>query len=77
MLIINMTKIRFSDYVKPAILTPTKRELRKGSAMKNGKNQVMTCGACAIIVGESGQTTTSIDSLVNGVKRFTSKLSRR
>ena len=45
--------------------------------MKNGKNQVMSCGACAIIVGESGQTTTSIDSLVNGVKRFTSKFSRR
>ena len=45
--------------------------------MKNGKNQVMSCGACAIIVGESGQTTTSIDSLVNGVKRFKSKLSRR
>ena len=45
--------------------------------MKKTNNQVMTCGACGIIVSESGQTSTSIDSLVNGVKRLTSKLGRR
>ena len=45
--------------------------------MKSGKNQVMTCGACAVIVDESGQTVTSIDSLVNGMKRLASRFGRR
>ena len=45
--------------------------------MSTKKTQVMTCGACAVIVNEGGQTTTSIDTLVNGVKHLASKFSRR
>ena len=45
--------------------------------MSTKKTQVMTCGACAVIVNENGQATTSIDALVNGVKHLASKFSRR
>ena len=37
------------------------------------KHQVMACGACAVVVDEQGEVTTSIDNLVNGVKRLFGK----
>ena len=36
----------------------------------SSKSQVMSCGACAVVMNEDGETSTSIDMLVNGVKRF-------
>ena len=45
--------------------------------MNSSKTQVMTCGACAVSMDENGQMTTSIDMLVDGVKRFASKFNRR
>jgi hypothetical protein len=44
--------------------------------MNGSKNQVMTCGACAVMMNEDGQTTTSIDALVSGVKHIASRFSR-
>ena len=43
----------------------------------NSKHQVMTCGACAVVVDEYGETTTSIDHMVNGVKRLFARDGRR
>ena len=43
----------------------------------NKKTQVMTCGACAVVMDENGQTTTSIDLIVNDVKRIASLFNRR
>ena len=37
------------------------------------KHQVMACGACAVIIDEQGEMTTSVDSLVNGIKRLFGK----
>ena len=44
---------------------------------RSSKGQVLTCGACAVIVDESGEMTTSIDSMVNGVKRLFGRSGRR
>lgn len=41
------------------------------------RTQVMTCGACAVVVDENGQMTTSIDMIVNDVKRIASWFNRR
>ena len=43
----------------------------------NKKSQVMTCGACAVVMDENGQMTTSIDLIVNDVKRVASWFGRR
>ena len=43
----------------------------------NSKHQVMTCGACAVVVDEYGETTTSIDHMVNGVTRPFARDGRR
>ena len=45
--------------------------------MNSNKSQIMTCGACSVIMDEDGQMTTSIDTLVGGAKRLVSKFSRR
>lgn len=50
---------------------------RKVPKMNNNKYQFMSCGASAVIVDENGQMTTSVDTLVNGVKRLFGKRSRR
>ena len=39
---------------------------------KNG-NQVLTCGACAVVVDEQGTKETSVDVLADAVKRLFSK----
>ena len=44
--------------------------------MTNGKTEFLACGACAIIVDEDGQMTTSVDLLVNGVKRLIGRARR-
>ena len=41
--------------------------------MSSKSNQVMVCGACAVMMDENAHTTTSIDVLANGVKRLFSK----
>ncbi|MBO4365208.1 MAG: hypothetical protein J5804_02815 [Eggerthellaceae bacterium] len=43
----------------------------------NNKTQVLTCGACAVIVSENGQMTTSVDMLVNGAKHIASMFGRQ
>ena len=43
----------------------------------NNKTQVMACGACAVVMNENGQVTTSVDMLVSGVKNIASKFSRQ
>ena len=45
--------------------------------MNSNKSQIMTCGACSVIMDEDGQMTTSIDTLVGGAKRLVSKFTRR
>lgn len=45
--------------------------------MNSNKNQVMTCGACTVVVDENGQMTTSVGMLVGGMKRLGSMLGRR
>lgn len=40
-------------------------------------NQVITCGACAVTMNESGEMITSIDLMVKGAKRLFSKTGRR
>lgn len=44
--------------------------------MRNSKSQVMSCGACAVVMNEDGEMTTSIDALVNGIKRAFSRAHR-
>ncbi len=70
-----MIKIRYSDYVQCAILASMKERMARGVVMSN-KNHVLTCGACAVVVDENGNTTTSIDLLASGVKRIISKINR-
>ena len=42
---------------------------------KNGN--VIACGACAVVIDEIGETTTSIDQLMNGVKHLFSRRTNR
>ena len=44
--------------------------------MNKKDTRVMTCGACAISIDANGEATTSIDVLVNGVKRLFAKANR-
>lgn len=41
------------------------------------KVHVMTCGASAVVIDENGTVTTSVDTLVNGVKKLFTKNARR
>ena len=50
--------------------------MARGVVMNSNKNHVLTCGACAVVVDENGNTTTSIDMLAGGVKRIISKFNR-
>ena len=46
--------------------------------MKNNKHMnYLVCGACAVAVDENGNTTTSIDMLVNSMKRLSAKREMR
>ena len=65
---INMIKIRFSYCKAHVILRPEKNDER-GRIMKSN-HQVMACGACAFVVDESGEMTTSIDHFIKSVKRL-------
>ena len=38
---------------------------------------VIACGACAVVLDENGEMTTSIDHLMNGVKHLVAKRSNR
>jgi hypothetical protein len=68
-----MRNIRFSDYKWHDILcTNEKDRLAEGNPdMSINKNNggVLVCGACAVSVSETGETTTSIDKLVSGIKK--------
>lgn len=44
--------------------------------IKKNQNQVIACGACAVIVDENGNTTTSVDALARGIKHLFSKSAR-
>ena len=72
---LHMIKIRFPNYKGPVILIATKTA--EGAEMYSYKGQVLTCGAGAVIMEETGQVTTSIDLLVNGAKRLVAKFSQR
>ena len=41
--------------------------------MRKNNNQVLACGACAVIVDEQGTKETSVDVLADAVKRLFSK----
>ena len=80
---INMIKIRFSERKCYAMLAHEHRDERpnrkrtEGKMVKKNKVHVMTCGASAVIVDEDGMATTSVDMLVNGVKKLLSRNGRR
>ena len=44
---------------------------------KKNATQVIACGASAVIVDENGNTTASVDMLINAIKRLFSKSARR
>ena len=39
-------------------------------------HQVITCGACSVVVDDLGETTTSIDRLISGIKHLFSRSER-
>lgn len=45
--------------------------------MRKTGNQVIACGACAVIVEETGETTTSVDMLIGGIKHLFAKTKRQ
>jgi len=51
----------------------TREQTNKGAVMSKNSNQVLACGACAVMVGENGTKETSVDVLAGAVKRLFSK----
>ncbi len=53
------------------------KNVKEADMTKKNATQVIACGASAVIVDENGNTISSIDMLINAMKRLLSKSDRR